>query len=257
MIHTIRKFQLEILDEVIDIIEKHKLVYSLEGGTLLGCLVNEGFGEFDDDIDIVMPRKDYEKLVEIFSRAIRSDIYAEEQRLIKGYHLVFMKIRKKDNYYKLNDFEQKKEIFIDIFPLDYYSSEKKLSLNFQLFFVQKLKAIIFLKKRTIVTQDTRLKKMKQIAVKLFVPISANVAYKLFRMIVIGKESKFLFNYSGKMNKKRNGNIPHCINDYFPLKYGLFEDKMYKIPSKPQKIIENIYGPEGIESYIKKNKFNHI
>lgn len=255
MINRIRRVQLEILDEVIAILEVHQLVYALDGGTLIGSFVNGGFGEFDDDIDIAMPRKDYERLVEIVSEGIASDIYAEEQRLVKGYHLVFMKVRKRGTHYTLDDLETEEEIFIDIFPLDYVSSDKGFLLKAKQFVAQKLKAIIFLKKVGKLHQGTRIRKVRQVAVKALVPISANIAYKICQRIIIQSESEFLTNYSGKRN--RRGSCPFCINDYFPLKKGLFEGKTYNIPSNPQRIIEKIYGSKGIQLYQEKNKYRHL
>lgn len=255
MIDKIRKVQLELLDEVVALLEKNQLVYSLEGGTLLGSIVHKGFGQFDDDIDLAMPRKDYEKLVEIVSKAKNSKFYAEEQRLVKDYHLVFMKIKMRGSNYTLNEVEQGEEIFIDIFPLDYARPYDKY-IKSKRFILEKLKAIIFLKNRAIRPRDTQLKKLKQLVVKVCLPMSASLAYKLFRMIAISKESNYLINYSGKF-VKRNSNSPVAINDYFPLKNSLFEGKMYKTPFKPKKVIENIYGSSGTRAYENKNKFNHI
>lgn len=255
MIHKIRKVQLEILDEIITILEEHQLVYTLDGGTLLGSFINEGFGKFDDDIDIAMPRKDYERLVEIFHGVVSSNLYGEEQRLVKGYHLVFMKIRKRNTHYTLDDFETAEEIFIDIFPLDYVSSDKGLLLKFKQFVVQKLKAIIFFKRSSKLSFGSKKRRMKQIAVKILVPMSAFAAYKLFRRITIRWETGFFTNYAGKKGKQ--GGIPFSIDDYFPLKNGLFEGKIYKIPANSQRVIEKVYGSKGIQSYREKYKYQHL
>lgn len=55
----------EMLDQLVDYLEKNNLRYYLVGGTLLGAIRHKGFIPWDDDIDIGMPRRDYERLIEL------------------------------------------------------------------------------------------------------------------------------------------------------------------------------------------------
>lgn len=56
---------LELLTEFIEICKEYNLRYDLCGGTLLGAVRHKGFIPWDDDVDVCMPRPDYEKLVQL------------------------------------------------------------------------------------------------------------------------------------------------------------------------------------------------
>jgi lipopolysaccharide cholinephosphotransferase len=56
---------LEMLDQLVAYLDRHGLRYYLVGGTLLGAVRHKGFIPWDDDIDIGMPRSDYERLLEL------------------------------------------------------------------------------------------------------------------------------------------------------------------------------------------------
>ena len=60
----IKKIELDLLLQFHDICQKENLRYSLGGGTLLGAIRHKGFIPWDDDIDVMMPRPDYEKFLD-------------------------------------------------------------------------------------------------------------------------------------------------------------------------------------------------
>lgn len=60
-LNDIQQASLNILKVIIEICKKHGIIYYVYGGTMLGAYRHHGFIPWDDDIDIAMPRKDFEK----------------------------------------------------------------------------------------------------------------------------------------------------------------------------------------------------
>lgn len=66
-IEELKTIQLEILQSVHDFCVKNGIRYSLDSGTLLGAIRHGGYIPWDDDIDIIMPRPDYDKFISRFN----------------------------------------------------------------------------------------------------------------------------------------------------------------------------------------------
>lgn len=117
--NQIKRLELEILLNFDEFCKKNKLRYYLSGGTLLGSIRHKGFIPWDDDIDVCMPRKDYEKLIEIFP-----DVYKDKYilRAIKKNNFGYPFIKIVNNKTKINcEYVENKfenSLWIDIFPVD-------------------------------------------------------------------------------------------------------------------------------------------
>ena len=71
----LQKKSLEMLLFFKDFCDKHSLKFFFCGGCLIGAIREGGFIPWDDDVDVFMPRKDYEKLLEIFNKECGSNRY--------------------------------------------------------------------------------------------------------------------------------------------------------------------------------------
>jgi len=121
---TLNKLHLvlqEILDEFVRICDKYNLTYFLVGGTYIGALRHSGFIPWDDDLDVGMPRKDYEKFLTIANEELNKKFFLDSYHTNPDFYLPFAKIKKNNTIideaysHKLNNH---KGIFIDIFPFD-------------------------------------------------------------------------------------------------------------------------------------------
>ena len=117
-----KQIMFEILCTFDKFCKNNGLMYSLSEGTLLGAVRHKGFIPWDDDIDIVMPRKDYELFIQQFRDARYKVIKAE-----KNSKFCFFMSRLTDTKTRL-DFGAGSEgrasfydggVWIDINPLDY------------------------------------------------------------------------------------------------------------------------------------------
>lgn len=120
-----KKIELEILDDVTNFCERHGLRYFLAYGTLLGAIRHKGYIPWDDDIDIHMPRPDYEKFLKLYNKEQKSN-KAIAPELNSEYRVPFAKVYRegtiiKEFHFKPNAFG----VYIDIFPLDGYAGEKQ------------------------------------------------------------------------------------------------------------------------------------
>lgn len=67
----LRKWQLKLLEILVyfrDFCEEHNLKFTLAAGTLLGAVRHKGFIPWDDDLDVQMPREDYDKLIDLWDK---------------------------------------------------------------------------------------------------------------------------------------------------------------------------------------------
>lgn len=115
---------LSILKNVADFCEKNQLRYSLAFGTMIGAIRHKGFIPWDDDIDIMMPREDYEKFLDGY----QSEYYSiAEYRKDKSYPFPFAKVFDKRTTIFLLDRNIKRRygLFIDIFPVDFLPEDEQ------------------------------------------------------------------------------------------------------------------------------------
>lgn len=113
--------ELQMLEKFVDVCERHNLSYFMDGGTLLGAVRHKGFIPWDDDIDIIMPRKDYDRLWEIAPEEFQYPYFLQTTLSENGFFRTHAQLRNSETtgFIKI-DGEKKVNcgIFMDIFVLD-------------------------------------------------------------------------------------------------------------------------------------------
>lgn len=95
---TLQEQELEILKEFHRICEENHLSYFVVAGSMLGAVRHGGFIPWDDDIDVAMPRRDYDKFLEIAPQLLSSDYYIESPRESKHVTVVSTITSKKGGF---------------------------------------------------------------------------------------------------------------------------------------------------------------
>ena len=140
--------ELDLLNELDRVCKQNNLKYSLDAGTLLGAIRHKGFIPWDDDIDVVMLRNDYNKLCEIANDSFNNPYFFQTEYTDPGSFRRHAQLRNSNTTGILKselkaNLNINQGIFIDIFPVDtIINDEKKLSDQ-----IKKLKALqsVFLK----------------------------------------------------------------------------------------------------------------
>jgi lipopolysaccharide cholinephosphotransferase len=236
--------QVEILDYIVDICSKNNLSYFLAGGTLLGAVRHKGFIPWDDDLDITMPRKDYNIFMDICTKESSSKFVLHCGKVDSKYFLEFSKVRNRYTIFE-QDFEQgynyefNKGVFVDIFPLDNARKAHSLLQDIQAVIVKSIRKIIESKNNFFFGKKILLKK---ITGKLFFFVSTSTLLKFMeRIMQLNKDesSEYFVALGSPYLLKKNETIEK--KRYFPVKELEFEGKLYKVPNDYDYILKELYG----------------
>lgn len=127
----IQKIELSMLVYFDEYCRQNKLRYGLTSGTVLGAVRHGGFIPWDDDIDLVMPRPDYEKFISLYEN--ERDKKYELANPYKDNEYIYEYIKLMDlNTHMIEDTNGLKiplHVYIDIFPVDGLPASKQKQLK--------------------------------------------------------------------------------------------------------------------------------
>ena len=120
---SIKLVEINILKAFINICETNGLQYYLVGGSALGAIRHHGFIPWDDDIDVGLPRKDYNRFLEIGQAFLPEYYFIQTYMTDPEYPASFAKIRDCRTTFVESSMKNRKinhGVYIDVFPLDYF-----------------------------------------------------------------------------------------------------------------------------------------
>lgn len=259
-IDELHKTLVEILDFVVDICETNNFSYCLLYGTALGAFRHNGFIPWDDDLDIGMPREDYEKLKQYFINN-RSDKYIlQNNSNEKKWFLTFSKVRKNNTIF-IESMSDKlygnNGVYIDVFPLDYVDKKdrvfniKRKKIN-HLKHVLKIKSCpsLYLKKRGY---------LKYIVDKIlcfpFILFKNDILLTMLDKQMISKLKLEDSTYIAQYDESSEASVMEK-DIYFPFSKCVFEGKEYNVPNKIEEYLRRQYGDGFMELPPLENRITH-
>lgn len=212
---------LELLKVIKKICEKHHLEYFLTFGSLLGAIRHHGYVPWDDDIDIIMMREDYNKLLSILDKEFaNTDLFYVHSEIIRIYY-------------------GKTPVQIDIFPADFYHRPVKdeadrLKLG---------KKLIDIHNHNIQFDWEKLKTQERTIVNLSYPEIEELRRKKVGPDISKAEAAKIHPAIHNGIEKSTTKPRRSVLDYdwiFPLKKALFEGVEFPIPNQPDPVLRDFY-----------------
>ncbi len=117
---AVQQVLLSMMDDIHRVCRDNGLQYVLTGGCALGAVRHQGFIPWDDDIDVCLPRRDYDRFRQCMLEAFPEKYYIQEVKACKGYDLNFMKVRLNGTVFCefLDPEPEKSGVFIDVFSIE-------------------------------------------------------------------------------------------------------------------------------------------
>lgn len=117
----LRSVQLDLLQQVQELCHRHAITYFAVAGTALGAVRHQGFIPWDDDVDVAMPRPDYERFLNVARCELGADYFLQHSRTDPNFPLPMAKVRRNNSRFMEQatvDVNMHHGIFVDVFPLD-------------------------------------------------------------------------------------------------------------------------------------------
>ena len=233
-----KKVLLELLNYFVDVCKKHGLKYYLGGGSVLGAVRHKGMIPWDDDIDIDMPREDYEKLQRLPDTVWGENLRLASWKTTKKYRYDYLKLESLNTTLieRIHP-DYVGGLFIDIFPIDNYPANQDYIRGMEEQLAKKYKRIL----DCVIKHDCECK-------------------SVFELLVL-KVKRLLYNHKKNVNEIERiamasggkGELAADFHNFFychggwPADYfgeGIkmeFEGKFYYIPSNWDGFLTHLYG----------------
>lgn len=248
----LKQIQLDILNNVAQFCDTRNIGYFLAYGTLIGAIRHNGYIPWDDDIDIAMPRPDYDKFI---------NEYHDDNGVYKvichsnnsNYGLPFAKVFHTGTVMRETQYiKDEYGVYIDIFPIDGFKSKKLLRR------AQKYRRLLNAKKANWQGNRPLFKKMAMAMVRIIyigLPIS-RILDKIDEICRKGEyESSEIVGYIPTLNSGMKDIIDKRLVSR-TIKHP-FENRIYNIPVGYDLYLRQLYGDYMQLPPVEKRQSTHL
>lgn len=236
---TLRQQQevlLSLLQEFDRICKKHHIPYQLFAGTALGALRHGGFIPWDDDLDVIMLRPDYERFMALAPAELDETHYCLQQEHSPHWPLFFSKLRKNGTTcyerYIPKDPLTHHGVYMDIFPCDNLS-DRRLFGKFQ-FYLSKIVIAKGLSRRGYETDSFKK--------KLFMACCRLIPQKPIKRLVQlpgHSETKMVHSFFSAASKYEKNVFPRSwLQETVSLE---FEGQSFPVSAHYEELLHRLYG----------------
>ena len=252
--------ELMILKDFIKICEEYDLNYSIYCGSLLGTIRHEGFIPWDDDLDVVMFRKDFERFKEIFLASDNEKYELLTNDVEHGYCYFFSKFMLKNTRFEeewMNQFDFTMGLNIDIFVLEDCHDNK-----FKRYYVTR-KGFIY--NRLLISSGIKLDDMA------FIPrVISHSLYNFLKLLKLDpykitqscmkflrnnthEDSKYVFDISTTFEEFP---LIHHREDFENPVRAKFEDIYVNVPRNYDRVLKTLFGDDYMTLPPEEKRVNH-
>ena len=242
-LHRLQQIELEQLNIFADLCERHGLTYYLYGGTLLGAARHKGFIPWDDDIDVAMPRADYNAFQRIAKSELPAGYHLELPESIPGNPYYMSRIRKEGTIYESNWVQRFNlpctGIWIDIFPLDDQPAATSLQQRIDGYLIDNVLAKLIKNHARPLSSAQSIKAKVGLALAKLLPFSF---YQHLRDRIArrheGKNLAYCLTYAGIAGYQKETYAKSLLEPSGELN---FEGRMYRVPGDWDGWLRHFYG----------------
>lgn len=247
-LQEVHQVSLEILKDIHEFCIDNNIKYSLSGGSLLGAIRHNGFIPWDDDIDIQMPRPEYEKFIHSYKSPKGYKVFSRELDGCEDLNIAFCRVCEMERTcvdMGLGPWRKERTgVWVDVFPIDGAPSDEKLAKKKidKMYFYWRL--IGFSKGKNPISYGSA----KQINMKIrlafkkllsvFIPNNIVVKYIEMSQEYSFDQSSYLANYSTMQYKYREWQPKESMANYILHR---FEDCEFYIMEGYKTSLTSLYG----------------
>ena len=269
-IKRLHAINLEIYRDIVTTCEKYGIKVSLSGGSALGAVRHKGIIPWDDDIDVMLSREDFEQFMRLFQKELGEKYYmaCPDARYSDQYDYVIRIINKETIF---GDFFDKSKLFsqgitVDVLPIDYVPD------NPIVYYIKGILSCILLffinSNMMYYCKNDKTKKLYTQAIFPAIYYYARISLGFIISFIPYQKWCYIFNYVISSKKKtKRVSIPSGRNHYFkethssdvfyPFAETEFEGEIAYVPHKVDEYLQALYGKHYMEIPPENKREKHI